>query len=111
MRGYRDGDVVWKEAGMSEWQDISTAPHDEPFLACEGWKQRVCALVHYDEWTRTIPGRWPWSPRDTVVMREEGYYLVGVTYDDECRWGTLTLRDDFNPTHWMPLPAPPDNPS
>lgn len=92
---------------MSEWQPMKEVPVGVPFLASDlVGRMRVCAVCHDPERSREIPGRWPWSPKDTVIFQEEGDFLYGVTFS-ATGWGPLTLGDDWEPTHWMPLPEPP----
>lgn len=64
---------------MTEWQPIETAPKDGAFLACEENKRPYVAL---------------WLGMDHPRVDESGWYE---------HW----TFDPVNPTHWMPLPAPP----
>ena len=66
---------------MSEWQPIATAP-----------KNGETIVAMRNEKGRSAPSFIFWDGAD-------GW--VGMTADDEKR---LTK---FEPTHWMPLPAPP----
>ena len=69
---------------MSEWQDISTAPKDS-----------TPVLVY--------------GPSDEVAWDYEGGVNCAVM-----RWGKYGWEafysgiDLLTPTHWMPLPAPPE---
>jgi len=72
-----------------EWQPIETAPKDDALLVCgtrQGWEHCgphiVCA--RRDSWT----GRW--SIYGAAPSRHSPQWL-----------------DTIDPTHWMPLPAPP----
>lgn len=63
---------------MSEWQPIETAPKDGTrFLAAEEWDIREGWLF-------------------VVAKVRNGKFVVAW---DNC--------DEIDPTHWMPLPAPP----
>ena len=76
---------------MSEWKPIETAPKDgTPVLAGRG-------------------GTYPWGIPHILawldgpkVKAGAGWYRV-----DGAHWNTRTLR----PTHWMPLPSPPQKDS
>lgn len=75
---------------MAEWQPIETAPHGE--------HRRVLLFC---------PGPWR-DPTETGVT-------VGSRLSDNSGWwltaifASGSLRDDDHraPTHWMPLPEPP----
>lgn len=83
---------------MSEWQPIETAPKDG----------RTLLLGHFNragKW-RTLRGQWySWDlineEWEEPENGHEGWYETSVENDDppNC-WST-------EPTHWMPLPAPP----
>jgi hypothetical protein len=83
-----------------EWQPIETAPRDKQLLL--GFRNSM------GNW-RTVKGRY--YTQETIEMDwEEG---------DSCPEGwyeTSTISDDipncwfFDPTHWMPLPQPPESP-
>lgn len=84
---------------MSEWQPIESAPKDG----------RSMLLGHFNtagNW-RTLRGRWfsaekieyEWENADDF---EAGWYEESVEADDIPNvWAT-------SPTHWMPLPNPPE---
>ena len=67
---------------MSKWQDISTAPRD--------WQIKVL-LSHQDY-------------QNSVTCS------VGWWSDNFEEWQTYDIggRTDIQPTHWMPLPQPPE---
>lgn len=70
-----------------EWQPIETAPKDgTPILAWNGFSQQV---IEYSE--SSVFGRRKW-----VFGECEGSYNARQEFDD--------------PTHWMPLPEPPNAP-
>lgn len=77
-----------------DWQPIETAPKDERILV---YTDRGCtALVE-----------WKAGPDDEREWRD-GYWQAVV---DEC-FATFLQGDEIlnwviDPTHWMPLPAPP----
>lgn len=65
-----------------EWQPIETAPKDRTMFVVRGFNVEVRKDYHYD----TDP------------------YCVWATGDGFERW-----PHPFKPTHWMPLPAPPES--
>ena len=82
-----------------EWQPIETAPKDgTPILCVRGHCQPVVA------WFETFPEplldgdqtKWRW--------REAGDFVSDNSWREDWH-GTL-----YEPTHWMPLPAPPSLP-
>lgn len=72
---------------MSEWMDISTAPKDgtEIDLWCRN-------ISHGSDATLRVPGMWWDSEIDRWVD-----------------WRDDMLEQKWRPTHWMPLPPPPDH--
>ena len=83
---------------MSDWQPIETAPRDgtrvmlwRGFADLGKWSEMVIAEWHHGAWCWPDPGKNPtthgeWTDCDLI----EGY------------------EDAKKPTHWMPLPAPPE---
>ena len=65
---------------MTAWQPIKTAPKDKPIL---GWDGATMTTVEWREW-RSCPGYW------TL-----------------CECGAYAEDGEWWPTHWMPLPEPP----
>jgi hypothetical protein len=70
---------------MSEWQPIETAPKTEdeygygpPIL---GWDGSYMTTVQ-------------WDPDS-----QEWWLIISGSYAEDCDW---------TPTHWMPLPSPPN---
>lgn len=69
---------------MSEWQPIETAPRDgTAILVTDGQTQRVAWTQHPAEHGNVAA----W----TYYITRSGAYVVIM-----------------NPTHWMPLPSPPE---
>lgn len=74
---------------MSEWQPISTAPKGKPVLLWAGGSVSVGehgTAAWQTEWNGLVDGELAWAG---------GYDNAG-------------LATVHNPTHWMPLPDPPD---
>ena len=68
---------------MTEWQPIETAPKDgTPVLL------------------------WPFAPQDFWAGYAPQEVCLGFNALDE-GWFNPEQRCAFEPTHWMPLPAPP----
>ncbi len=100
----------------AEWQPIETAPKDgRPFIALnhdrEVWpakyagEGRICFRLNgrYES-TQHVKallanGEWGWV-RDDAATKEEWR-------SDWTLWASLY---EFRPTHWMPLPSPPETP-
>lgn len=74
-----------KTKHTSEWQPIETAPKDGQAII-------LWPYDHYSIWDGASIGE--------VVC---GFYSKD---DDE--WNNPEERRKFNPTHWMPLPSPPE---
>jgi hypothetical protein len=70
------------DAAQSKWQPIATAPRDKPILISAPHEE-VCAA----EWTEAIKTAW-WYPLGIIPTRK----------------GWI----QFEPTHWMALPEPPE---
>ena len=81
---------------MTEWQPIETAPKD-------GSRVLICGsggeidIASYTE---------QWSVRDYFVRhaKDDDVYK---TVKEECGYWETDVA--FNPTHWMPLPRPPES--
>jgi hypothetical protein len=73
---------------MTEWQDISTAPHDQQFLGC-----------------RIEEGKEPvfWIIRGLQLRYGGEENAIGKGY----RWNDRGGMYNVKLTHWMPLPEPP----
>jgi hypothetical protein len=71
---------------MADWQLIETAPKDVPILV----------------WAPSAPGETPvW-----VVVKDDDDF--NIEHDGDGLW--MDARN-AHPTHWMPLPAPPSEPT
>ena len=88
-----------------KWQPIETAPRDgTPLLL---WCPGMCSWNRKDGMPDLVVGLWwvdPYSSRDLgawysdVGDVDQGYESTGAYFEHE------SLR----PTHWMPLPPPPE---
>jgi len=81
--------------GMSEWQDIKTAPKDGSFILLH------CPNGQLESGDVTVGAYWKEDRHS-----ENGRFMLGKW------WGWLGMDGDgmsswCEPTHWMPLPAPP----
>lgn len=68
----------------AQWQDISTAPKDRSVMLC-------CFNTH-------LP----------VYCGKYRYGLLGEPQQSVCAWRCDSSGRFANPTHWMPLPQPPN---
>jgi hypothetical protein len=93
-----------------EWKPIETAPKDgTPFLALCGWSVATWQYMVFAETraTRQV-GFWPFrKDEETVTPQSIQLQHVtdgggGITYVSNGRLG-------LQPTHWMPLPPPPES--
>jgi hypothetical protein len=75
---------------MSEWQDISTAPRDGTQIIGYG----PIRETHYFREDRY------WGKRVTEPRVRQTYMVAGL-------WQTNGFGS-MMPTHWMPLPSPPE---
>ena len=76
---------------MSEWKTIDSAPKDGTFviLAIPGWELPACCAVA------------SWQGRGDEA-NWYGMFDSGLTFD-------ARIYDiEEQPTHWMPLPSPPE---
>ena len=79
-----------------EWQPIETAPKDKSILL-------GCDYDRYGKQRVTL-GWWAERYSESSVS---GKWIEGEAFDfDECEWSPM--RVEFRPTHWAPLPAPPE---
>lgn len=70
---------------MSEWQPIKTAPTDG-----------TAVLL------------WPYVHFDIFLGKSPGEVTIGFFSDVHQDWYNPELKATFSPTHWMPLPEPPE---
>jgi hypothetical protein len=104
---------------VSEWQPIRTAPKDSDLLvwfdhAADPYHdpERPERLTDYAAWTESgdfldgrgvAVARWHEGHWESAGDYGEGYWMPAAWFARE--------NDDYervcNPTHWMPLPAPP----
>ena len=72
---------------MSKWQPIETAPKDGTRILLYRGRDVVCGKFCDDRFAQRPKGYWE--------------------HDQERIWGTRDARANA-PSHWMPLPEPPD---
>jgi uncharacterized C2H2 Zn-finger protein len=75
--------------GETRWRPIATAPKDGTEV-----------LLYCPKRGTTVRGRWS---DERYANKPRPYW----THDRERIWGKLDTRAD-QPTHWMPLPPPPE---
>jgi hypothetical protein len=98
------------EGALAGWQDIASAPQgggaervDDPlwvepprilmFFGDEGLPADQCTVIVY----------WDWFYAPTGSGYRDGASAWVIDHTDE----TVDLHYNTEPTHWMPLPAPP----
>lgn len=99
-----------------DWQDIASAPKDGTWVLAVG--KAYPELAERGDWITADPSR-PRVPHTMMIRWVEGWYdkevdLGGGTYRKKptqgyAYWGPQPHA--FHPTHWMPLPSPPPEPS
>jgi hypothetical protein len=77
-------------AKAGEWQPIETAPKDGS---------------EFQAWLVTDKVDGFWEPKARFDPESEAFELWGRTDYDQEGWD---IYPDLKPTHWMPLPAPPN---
>lgn len=75
---------------MSEWQPIETAPKDDTFVLLATPTSRVALYGFWDGKQYNFCDEPEWSE-----AMQEDYFLMN------------SWREGRGPTHWMPLPSPP----
>lgn len=91
------------------WQPIETAPKDgSVFLAYWGQYTQFVAWVEIDEETVRYEGPWWWRRRI-----QDRRYIAGfrVLMPPARGYGFVIHGNfaPFTPTHWMPIPDPPED--
>lgn len=85
---------------MSDWQPISTAPrHMDILLFRDDAGVFVGQLTYFAEWV------------SEEEIEREGYTEDCLFQEDFWAFhydGASRLENDLKPTHWMPLPTPPE---
>lgn len=84
---------------MSDWQPIETAPENEAVLIYDPYE-------HFGEGAFLSQSR----PECFVAIREGGRWTSDLV-EFEYGWastGSYTVTQELFPTHWMPLPEPPE---
>lgn len=86
---------------MTVWQPISTAPKD-------GRKIIVWYLNRY-KLPRTVMAEWV-TDEEAEAQDSDGVGLKGGWYECLDNWDDYTALAIYQgePTHWMPLPPPPE---
>ena len=83
---------------MSKWRDISTAPKD-------GTEIIGCYFCKWDDQDASFYGPWTMAWRNGKWLPSwDGMRVVEHMSDFGTDYKTL----DSNPSHWMPLPEPPN---
>jgi len=92
---------------MSEWQDISTAPRDgTPILIFQPSGRYGQTVSHYMPPDALKPGEGSYRTDDPrLKLYDDARWAIGYWRP----WGGWGNRNssDVEPSHWMPLPAPP----
>lgn len=93
---------------MSDWRDISTAPKDGTtiLLYASSWEMSwgEIQLGHFEG---DGEGGGEWYTGEGSVSENDPDFLPNeeIDLDDMLDWD-----ENLGPTHWMPLPAPPEAP-
>lgn len=97
---------------MSEWQPIETAPKDKAFIALNHDGEIFPAKYIEDRLVYRLNSRR--EPRkfeirmidgERLLKEDEGYAMKNERWCSE--WAYWSRLYEFEPTHWIPLPAPP----
>ncbi len=92
---------------MAELQPIETAPKNEQVIM-SFWDNLPVMIAWSNaepKITQNVTGVWPFRKRETITEERTGWRVLIFIRD----WGYGIHGNfpPFNPTHWMPLPAPP----
>lgn len=94
--------------GLGAWQPIETAPASGYFMVYEDGAYRL-RLRHESKWLDTAYAGIECAPWGDVAVGQDAQRIL----DMRATAGAykLVVRDGSceNPTHWMPLPAPPQS--
>ena len=99
---------------MAEWQSMESAPKDgTPFIALN--HDREVWTARYDDQGRLNYRTNSYhEPRRFEIIKHDGEELLREDKDfakrNECwrsDWTIWSRLYEFKPTHWMPLPTPP----
>ncbi len=87
-----------------EWQPIETAP--------KTGRKIIVAYINRSNKPRTVMARWL-TDEQAAETDGDDVGLEGGWYECIDNWGDYTevAIHEGEPTHWMPLPAPPSVPS
>ena len=87
---------------MSKWQKIETAPKDGSEIL--GWREDCdCMIVRYTALTEFLTDReMENSDYDEDTLHDLCWFYADFVYGGR-------LEGDLIPTHWMPLPSPPED--
>ncbi len=91
------------------WRPIETAPQDGSlFLALCGRTASTWRIEHRPaKRSKAEVGIWPFRKTVETVEQEEGFYLENVTDGGGIFYVHSGRMFGLRPTHWMPLPEPP----
>jgi len=88
----------------NQWQPINTAPKDGTCIL-------LGEYVYNNTWEGFLPGPYD-DDDDDDEWKTYFYQFVGFWREDDsdkpCWRAAEYFAFDHNPTHWMPLPAPPE---
>ena len=96
---YRDGGpaALQLNAGLGAWQPIATVPRDTTVLLAN-YVARCLLTGAPHVWTATYVTKW---------VTFGGGSVEGKPMWCECSYAAT--NENGEPTHWMPLPAPPQS--
>lgn len=87
---------------MSEWQSIETAPRDG--------RKLLLFYINRNGLPRTVVGGWV-TDEEAAETDADGVGLEAGWYERIDNWGDYyqVAIHEGEPTHWMPLPPPPQD--